>query len=298
MRIQILLLCAGVFCAGHAKTQIKKQFYVEDQKSFQRTEFSLYVYAGNCSIKPNHHPDILNIYSNQDVDSYSHSFNKDIRNKTCYLNLQLEDNKSEGLSQTISSKVFGKPKDYKERLWQVYLSDNKPYSLDLKYGLGSAQIDLSGLSIQKLKIHTGSADVNVGYFSALENQVLMDTFYVNVAYGAVKVDQLTHARSKNFIAHVGFGNLTLDYSDKNETKSMIKASIGAGNLLVLLHESPAIIHLNSSMLCGVSIPKSFTKVNETTYVNKTYSPDSPNLLTFHIDVSMGNIVFKDKGATP
>jgi hypothetical protein len=294
MRNRILLLCAGVFCAGLANSQIKKQFYVEDQKSFQRTEFSLYVYAGTCAIKPNHHPDILNIYSNQDVDSYSHSFSKDIRNKTCYLKLRLEDNKSEGLSQTISSRVFGKPKDYRDRLWQVYLSDNKPYSLELKYGIGNAQVDLSGLSIEKLKIHTGSADVNVGYYSALENQVVMDTFYVNVAYGTVKVDHLTHIRAKNILANVGFGNLTLDYSDKNEMRSHIRASIGAGNLLVLLHDTPTIIYLNQSMLCGVSIPKSFTKIAENTYVNKGYAADASNLLTFNVDVSMGNIVFKDK----
>ena len=62
----------------------------------------------------------------------------------------------------------------------MYLTDSKPYFLELHYGIGNANIDLSGLAIKTLKVNTGSADVNVGYYSSLENQIDMDTFFVKV----------------------------------------------------------------------------------------------------------------------
>ena len=77
-----------------------------------------------------------------------------------------------------------------DKVWKMYLTDTKPYFLELNYGVGNANIDLSGLAIKNLKIITGSADVNVGYYSALENQIDMDTFFVKVDLGSVNVKNL------------------------------------------------------------------------------------------------------------
>lgn len=296
MRRSLLLLGAGIICTTHLFSQMKKQFSVEGTEAVRKVDFHFSVNNGSCQIKPGHSTDLLNVYSDQNYDDYSHSFDKIVKNKTCRINLVLQDDKSEGLSQSISYRMFGKKSTAREKIWKIYLTENKFYNLDLNYGIGQADIDLSGLSIEKLKIHTGSADVNVGYSSAVYNPVQMDTFYVKVDLGSVNVEKLNLSRAKQVIAEIGFGNLLLDFSDKPRVKSNIKGSVGAGNLLIMLPgaEVPVIVRVNESWLCKVKLTKAFTQLSKNTFVNEAYYKDADNLLSFNLDVSMGSIVFKEK----
>jgi hypothetical protein len=81
-----------------------------------------------------------------------------VKGKTCEVFLNLEEVQSEGLSQTISTRFFGaSEKESTDKLWKMYLTDAKPYFLEFNYGIGKANIDLSGLAVKNLKISTGSA---------------------------------------------------------------------------------------------------------------------------------------------
>jgi hypothetical protein len=209
--------------------------------------------------------------------------------------LNLEETQTEGISQTISTRFFGaSDKPVGDKLWKMYLTDAKPYFLELNYGIGNANIDLSGLAIKNLKINTGSADVNVGYYSSLENQIDMDTFSVKVDLGSVNVKNLNMSRARYMMADVGFGNMTLDFRSKPLVSNKIKGSVGAGNLTILLpsNETPVLVKIKDSWLCSVKMPEEFKKVSANVYANAAYTKDIKNSLTFDLDVSMGNIIFK------
>jgi hypothetical protein len=276
--------------------QIKKQFTVEDTQSCENIKLCLKANSGNCFIKPSQNPEILNVFSNQAENSYSHNFRKEIKGKTCEVLLNLEETQSEGLGQTISTRFFGaSEKPVSDKLWKMYLTQSKPYFLELTYGVGNANVDLSGLAIKKLKINTGSADVNVGYSSALENQIDMDTFFVKVDLGSLNVKNINLSRTRNVVADVGFGNMTLDFSNKPLVSNRIKGSVGAGNLMIVLpnEETPVLVKIKDSWLCSVKMPSNLKKVSDNTFANAAYRKDAKNALVFDLDVSMGNIIFKE-----
>lgn len=274
--------------------QIKKQFTVESTPACQNIRLHLKANSGNCYIKPSQNPEILNVFSNQDEASYSHNFRKEIKDGTCEVSLNLEEEQSAGISQSISANFWGSEKGENDKLWKMYLTESKPYVLELNYGVGNANIDLSGLSIKKLKINTGSANVNVGYTS-MENKVDMDTFYVKVDLGSVNVKNLNLSRTRYMLADVGFGNMQIDFSDRPLVSNTIKGSVGAGNLTILLpaEETPIMVKIHESWLCSVKLPKSLKKINDTTFANAAYAKDAAHALTFDLDVSMGSIVFKE-----
>lgn len=276
--------------------QVKKQFSVEDNDRIEKVDLDFKVNSGSCFIKAGDGRELLNVYGNQDYDSYGHSFEKEISNNTCRIRLALEDDRSESLSQSISYRMFGRSAEEKEKIWKVYLTEKKAYDLSLNYGIGQADIDLSDLSIEKLKIHTGSADVNVGYFEEAHNSTEMDTFYVKVDLGSVSVHKLNHSRARHVVADIGFGNLMLDFSDKSEVASTIRGSVGAGNLVIVLPRqgTPVKVSINDSWLCRVKLSDSFTRLSDGAYVNADYKEGVDNLLNFNLDVSMGSIVFKEK----
>jgi hypothetical protein len=275
--------------------QIKKQFSVEKAESCNKVNLSLKAKTGNCFIRPSQSSDFLNIYSNQDLEQYSHSFSNEIKGTTSVIKLALEQESQRGVGKKISYQVFGSDDRQSEKFWKVYLTESTPYSLNLDYGLGNANIDLSGLSVEKLKINTGSADVNITYGTGIENKVTMDTFFIKVDMGTVNAQHINLARSKVVVANVGFGNMYLDFSDKPTASNHIIGSVGAGNLVIQLpnDEVPITLKINDSWLCSLNLSKSLKKVGTNRFANASYSKNSKNALTFDLDVSMGKIIFKD-----
>ena len=298
MRRRLVALSAGIgiISTTISFSQVKKQFSVESVRGIEKVDLDFQVNSGTCFVKAGDGGEVLNVYGNREYDSYGHSFEKEVYGNTCRIRLALDDNRSESLSQSISYRMFGRSPEEKENLWKVYLAKEKVYDLSLDYGIGQADIDLSGLSIEKLKIHTGSADVNVGYFADTQNSLEMDTFYVKVDLGSVSVHKLNQSKAKHVVADIGFGNLMLDFSDKSEVASTIKGSVGAGNLVIVLPEkgTPIKVSINDSWLCRVKLSNAFTKLSDGTYVNDDYKVGVDNLLNFDLDVSMGSIVFKEK----
>jgi hypothetical protein len=297
MQKSFWLTICGIAMAGVALGQIKKQFTVENTQACEDIKLHLRANSGNCYIKPSQNTEILNVFSNQDESSYSHNYRKDIRGKTCEVYLNLEETHTEGFGQTISTKMFGNTEaPSTNKLWKMYLTDTKPYLLELNYGVGNAHVDLSGLAIKKLKISTGSADVNVGYMS-MENQVDMDTFSVKVDLGSLNVKNLNLSRTKCMVADVGFGNMMLDFSNTPLVTNKIKGSVGAGNLVIILPsvQTPVLVKIQDSWLCSVKVPVSLKKIGENTFANAAYTKDAKNALIFDLDVSMGSIVFKEAG---
>lgn len=292
--ISLVMVSSGV--AFGVSGQIKKQFTVENQSLCDRVELCLKAKTGNCYIRPTQNPDLLDIYSNQDLEAYDHTFSNEVIGKTCQVKLALEQEGQKGVGRNISYKVFGNEERSNDKFWKVYLTSSKPYALDLTYGLGNANIDLSGLAIEKLKINTGSSDVLLSYSSGIENKVEMDTFYVKVDMGSLSVKQMNLSRSRAVLAEVGFGNIMLDFSNKPLVSNHIKGSVGAGNLVIALpdEEVPVLVRINDSWLCSVNLSRSLKKIGTNTFANAAYSNNQKNGLTFDLDVAMGKIIFKER----
>jgi len=255
------LILVGSTLACNVFGQLKKQFSIENMAQCEQVALSLKAKTGNCFIRPSQNNDILNIYSNQDLEEYAHSFSNEISGKTCIVKLQLQQDNENGVGHKISYKVLGAEAASTDKFWKVYLTDSKLYSLDLDYGLGNANVDLSGLAIKKFKINTGSADVNIAYSSGMENKVDMDTFMVKVDVGSVTVKQLDLTRAKIVLADVGFGNLSLDFSNMPSNGNKVKGSVGAGNLVIALPDQnvAVLVKITDSWLCSITMSKNLKK---------------------------------------
>ena len=207
-------------------------------------------------------------------------FHCQVRNNTNHVDLNLEDYKKSGLSQTIAYNMFGSDDKENRNYWKVYLNEQKIYNLNLNYGVGKANVNLSSIPVSNVKIETGSADVNVEYDLLKPNNCLMDTFLVKVDLGSITTQNVNLSNERHVIANVGFGNAVLDFNQCPKRKCNVNASVGAGNLKVIMpsRNAPAIIYFKTSPLCNISIKDGFE--------------GAENLLTFTLDVALGNITFE------
>ena len=295
-RSSFLFIGIIMFTAMSAFAQFKKHFYVENSKDIKEVKVNLRLNSGTCIIKSSQEPGVFHMYGRTQSSDINHQYNKEILDGTCYLNLILDDNNAEGLSQSISSNIFGEETIEINNHWKILLSQKETYSLHLKYGIGRAHIDLSNLNVEKFKLHSGRSDVTVGYFSENGNQTKMDTMYLKVDLGTVKATNLGQARSKVIMADVGFGNLLIDLSELEEkhVTNNVKANVGAGNLYIGLPKNnvPIKIKLKNSWLCSVNLPSDFIKLSDNIFVNQLYKESETNAILIDVNVSMGSLIFK------
>lgn len=275
--------------------QIKKYYTVENSNSFDKVDLTLSGGSGTCYIRPTPSQHPVNIYGNSASNALIPSCESVLDNRTQRVNVKFIGSKTnESSTKSVMFNVFSNDGGISENQWHVYLSKKKPIRLNLNYGMGNAYVDLSGLSVEKLHITTGSADVNVGYVTGQYNQQEMDTFCIKVDLGQLEARQVALSNAKTIIADVGFGSLFLDFTNKSLVKSNVNATVGAGNLIVNANESinPMIIYIHDSPLCRIQISQDFTEIRKNVFVNRLYDQDAENLITFNINVTLGNIIFK------
>ncbi len=286
----------GCVCAASsANAQVQKHFKIENDNRYQSVTLNYGSSSGICYISPGESDEPIAVYSDRNIDEFNHYFNKSTYGNNLEINLSLEDKNKQTFSQSISSKVFStsSPED---NTWKVFLSEEIPYDLNLVFGVGAAFIDLSSLKVSRFNVRTGSADVHIDYLTNMPNPVVMDTFNVKVDLGNVEVRRLYMSHAKFIRAEVGFGTMKLDLTEPPSVPSQVRASVGAGTLEILIpkNDCSVIIKIKDSMLCGVHLTKSFREVSNNVYVNGEYDENAPSQLSFDVDVSLGNIIFKEK----
>jgi hypothetical protein len=290
-RILLISILLPVFSGLHGQV---KRFYTLENGDFDKVNIILKATSNSCCIKPTVNPNLVNVFgfeNNSEPTIYSSSISSD-RIERLVINL---DNSSGENEVSLSDKFF-KSSSSKDNHWDLYLSKEKPMKLLLSYAIGDASVDLSNLPIERLKINTGSANVNVSYMEGRSNLVEMDTFYVKVDLGSLTVSKMNHSRAHTVIADVNFGALLIDYSNSLENPSHVFASVGAGNLIIGLpasKEIPVIINIHNSPLCHVKLPKNFSKKDNHVYISESYAENAPNALSFDLDVAVGQIKFVD-----
>ncbi len=290
-----LILVVEVCLAGSVLAQEQKHFKIAPSSRYKTVTLNYGSSSGTCYLSPGKSDELLAVYSNRDIDEFNHSFNKSTFNNNLEVNLDLEDKNKQTFSQSISNKVFN-TSDKESNVWKVVLNEEIPYNLNLAFGIGLAYIDLSGIRVHKFKVKTGSADVHISYLNDEPNLVSMDSFSIKVDLGNVEVQKLNMANARVVHAEVGFGTMQLDFDEAPTTSCSVNASVGAGTLEIIIPKNNCSvkIKIEDSMLCDVRLTKSFTEISENVFVNEAYTQDSSHPLTFAVDVSMGNIIFKEK----
>ena len=287
-----LLLALVSLSSIALQAQIQKTLTLEDNQDFDKVIFKLNATNGQCLIKPNLEPNLINIQSISENIS-TPEFEEKIFNRTKEVNIRLDQPQNTSLSTTLSKRLFSS-QSFNDYTWKVYLSRLKPMDLDLNYAVGDTYIDLSDLPIERMKMKTGSANVKVNYTDGLGNQLEMDTFLIKVDMGTFEAKNLHLSKANNIIADVGFGKMRMDFEDAIYLNTDVNASVGAGKLEIILPSAniPVKININDSPLCNIKLPEGFLLTDNNIYLSPDFDENQLNHINFNVDVAVGNIIFK------
>jgi len=287
----------GVFSYGAVIAQLKSQFCIGNHPECKEVRLVLKAKTGNCFIQSGISNDLIRIISNQTDEEPVYIIKDEESNKIDVINLSLDRNASKGVSKYIFQQYVSNGKesvnDVKE--WFVSLNGNKPYRLDLIYGLGNVDLNLAGLAMKHLAINSGGADVKIWYSHIIENKVDMDTLSIKIDMGSLTLNQVNLSRAKVIIGEVGVGDIFMDLQHCNSILQSVNGSVGIGDLVIALPPPnvPIIVRVNNSWVSRIGISSNLRKIGQNTYVNKAYERNKSEAVTFSLDVSMGEITLKE-----
>lgn len=290
-----LVLLAGISLSVGlgAHAQLKKFYAIQNSTEFDTVDFYLKATATNCVLKHSKEgQNPLNIYGNPNLEKINPTFSNKVHNRTSHAKLVLDEFNSSGFGDSFTMAVSRSDKE--NDFWKVELSKDLIYKLNLVYGFGNSDVNLTNTSIKRLKIKSGSADIVIGYDEGSYNPIVMDTFFVKADFGSIVAHRMDLTKAEKVITKIGFGNVLLDFENEGIQRCNVNASVGAGNLEILLPRkgTPVIIHLRDSPLCSVKLADGFEEVEKNVFVNMDYDAKADNLLSFDVDVAMGMVRFR------
>ncbi len=294
MRNKLFSVCLLFCCFNSFGQEFYKHFEVVKSEGLEKLSLKVSSKEGESylnSVKSENPLEIYGIVAN-DLALSTFSIHGNSNHKYVKANLTCRDDAKINFTEALVNSLFTEDTEQKE-IWQLKLAENISFDLDLNYLMGSANIDLSRLAVERLNITSGSADIFVNYSDPTINSVRMDTFSVKVNLGDITIENLNLTNAKEVIAEVGFGSIFLNCGEDWKNISKVNATVGAGRMIIQLppSEVPVLIRIKNSALCHIKMPRRYEKISENVYSNNSFAENSNDVLELTVDVGMGSISF-------
>ncbi len=274
--------------------QISKEFTVLEREGYDLVALDFSCYKGITHVRREHSGYPLHASAELGKVNILPSFSHHIANGILFAYLDHKNVESESLGRSLSYRLFSNSDEDFDHHWKLGLDANFLYDLNLNFGIGKANLDLSYLPISNCKIRTASADVVLGYMGNIPNTVNMDTLSVAINMGSLYADELQFSNARKTFIDVKYGSINLSFSNLMAQPSTISTTVGAGSVNIKLPESkhPYIVKIKNNAMCRTTIPSFLREMEDKSLVSKGYSPDAKNLMTFLIDVTVGAVSLK------
>ncbi len=157
-----------------------------------------------------------------------------------------------------------------------------PTVLDLDFGFGTAEIDLSGLRIEKLNVECGFSDVNI--ISNKFNPIECRNLKLESGLGDLSIMGLGNIHARSIDLNVGLGSANVDFRGDQLIDTDFDIEVGLGDLDLILPERANIkLYVNDTFLSSVAV-YGLIEESENEWVSENWRPGLP---VINLDISVG-----------
>lgn len=173
--------------------------------------------------------------------------------------------------------------------WDVQLGNDVPMELTINAGAYDGQMELGGMSLERLTVRDGASSVNLSFDEP--NQVEMDMLRYNTGASTVTLTGLANANFDDMSFDGGAGTYTLDFSGELQRDATVNVKAGVCTLTIIIPEGTAVrINLDGG-LTTVKTEGTWSASNDT-YETSGTGPQ----LTINIDLGAATLTLINKPA--
>ena len=122
-----------------------------------------------------------------------------------------------------------------ERSLELELAPNLPLDLELSFGAGRAEVDLTGLAVRSLELNTGASESVLRIDEA--NPERMESASFNVGVADFRIRGVGNLNAEEVVVKAGLGSVTLDLDGEWPADARLKLEMGLGALRIRVPES-------------------------------------------------------------
>jgi len=167
---------------------------------------------------------------------------------------------------------------------ELFLAREVPMSLDLEFGAVRAKLDLGGLQMTQLKLHTGASESRVDISEP--NPIRMSNVSLEVGAADFHVMKLGNLNSERIDVDAGVGNIVLDFQGNWQGDATVSVDMGLGALELRFPEGLGVRMVKDTFLT------SFDSEGLVKRGNSYYSVDFDEAkyhVTVTVDAAFGSI---------
>ncbi len=165
------------------------------------------------------------------------------------------------------------------------LPGNIPTDLDLNFGLGEAQLDLTGLQLSELNLDCGLSDVQLQIDKL--NEITCRTLKINNGLGSFTARGLGYLRADLVEVKVGLGSAELDFRGQIQKDLEINVDVGLGSLELILPKNVNVqATVKENFLSGVEINDLVQSGNQ--WITPEWDDSRPTV-TLDLNVGLGSM---------
>jgi len=191
------------------------------------------------------------------------------------------------VGQGLGSQIPLGTHDEYANTWDIELTRAAPLDLGVDMATGTADLDLTGLSLDRLSVTSGSTDLSVAF--GLPNPQPLGSLKLTTGTGTIVATGLGNANFDTLSVLGGTGKVDLDFSGSFHRSALADIKAGAGEVTVRV---PANLGVRVTVTGVLPVGKvdlvGFSEAGEDVYVNAAYG-EAPLTLTVKVATGVGSI---------
>ena len=205
-------------------------------------------------------------------------------------NLKIElnaDDDDERNVDALACLVRGK----KTAKWELELSDRIPINLDFELGAGEANLDLTDLRMQSVKVEAGASRLRIT--CATPNPEQLHTLSISAGVGSVQSEHLGNLNFEALEFEGGLGSYVLDLTGALRNDATVSTDLGMGSLVIVLPEGIGVRAMNSDSWFTSAHFQDFIRKSDDEYLSKDYLT-ARRKMNMDLNTGVGSVTVKWK----
>ncbi len=171
--------------------------------------------------------------------------------------------------------------------WDMKFTDAIPISFELGLGLGSGNIDLSGLDVKDLKLSAGASSVQLRFDKP--NKSVIENLTIESGLSKFEGKGLCNANFNRLKFEGGVGSYTLDFDGELKREVDVDIEVGLGSLIVYIPENiGAKIIYEKNWIAHFDLDKEFNEAEENNYYSANYRT-AEGKMNIRVEAGLGAI---------
>lgn len=282
-----LLLTAGIVVVVTGFTFLSQKHHEEIPLSIERElKVTLNAGLGDIDIARNTTGMLFeaDVESDRDRD-FSDAIDYTIRDGMGYLNIDINDN----VERHDNKKNFSFH-GFDLEHWSTRFSNTIPISFDLELGLGTGNLDFTGLKVKDLNISAGASSVTMRFDEP--NSAVIDYLHIESGLSKFRAEGLGNANFNHLKFEGGVGSYVLDFSGALKKEVDVDIEVGLGALTIIIPEkigAHVTYEKNWSFYC--SMDDDFKEESEHNFFTQNYHT-AAGKLNLRIESGLGSVIIR------